>query len=160
MAKKQPVIAHQTHAQQIFFSWFVDVLTYILILNLLNQYVDWLYIDNFALSVLVALAMKVMMVLILGLKDVASRTIKSLDLKRSRGAEVFVKFLILFSSKFFVIEVLNLLFNEYVNVNGFFSATALILVLMLSRLFLEAVYLKLGEIEVQLNTNQQAGDEA
>lgn len=54
-----------TRAQQRFVSWTMDVLVYVVVLNLFVEYVDAVVIDSFTISVLTAVLLKLLLDLIL-----------------------------------------------------------------------------------------------
>ena len=125
--------------------WIIDISIYILILNLFAQYLDNFYIFSFSTSVLTAIAMKVMLDILLKLKGMVGTYFGKKDSKLYKFLKVFITFAILFSSKFVVLEVLLILFSDSVVIKGFVSITVLILVLILSRILLERIYISLGD---------------
>jgi hypothetical protein len=146
---KKQLLNGLTTPQRIYVNWLMDILTYVIILNLFNQYFDNFYINNFALSILVAISMKMLMVVILALKDLTSGYFKSKQTSWSGFASLFTKFLILFSSKFVVLEVLNWKYNDLVNIDGFVAVTVLILTMIIVRIVLEKIFVKLGASKVE-----------
>ena len=83
----------------------VDVFVYVVVLNLFVEYLPQVLSETFTLSLLTAVLLKAAVLL----------------------------WVVLFGSKFLVLEAVALVFDARVSLGGFFSVTLLILALLLSR---------------------------
>ena len=67
MIENTPTGAHTitvTRAQEVYASWYIDVLIYTIVLNLFVEYSEAVSIDSFTISILTALLLKVMLVVV------------------------------------------------------------------------------------------------
>lgn len=133
--------------QKIFLEWLIDILAYIVVLNLLTEHFDEFFIYSFTLSILVAISMKFILVPILILKAKVSSYWKSKEGRLYRILGLVNKFAILFFSKFLILAYLNFKYKELVRIEGFVSITILILLLMLTGKLLRYLYVYLGSIK-------------
>src|SRR6516165_2778506 len=90
----------------------VDVFVYVVVLNLFVEYLPQVISETFTLSLLTAILLK-------GVLEIVVAAV--------------LLWVVLFGSKFLVLEVVALVFRDRVSLGGFFSVTALILVLLVSR---------------------------
>lgn len=133
--------------QKIFLEWLIDILAYIVVLNLLTEHFDEFFIYSFTLSILVAISMKFILVPILILKAKVSSYWKSKEGRLYRILGLINKFAILFFSKFLILAYLDFKYKELVSIEGFVSITILILLLMLTGKLLRYLYVYLGSIQ-------------
>lgn len=111
----------------------VDVFVYVVVLNLFVEYLPAVISETFTLSLLTALLLKgVLEVVLLAKKRVVTRFRQAATPAGKVVAAVLV-WAVLFGSKFLVLESVALVFGPRVSLGGFFSVTALIVILMLSR---------------------------
>lgn len=94
--------------QKIYLEWLIDILAYIVVLNLLTEHFDAFFIYSFTLSIFVAISMKLILVPILILKSKVSFYWKSKEGRFYRLLGLVNKFAILFFSKFLILAYLDL----------------------------------------------------
>ena len=111
----------------------VDVFVYVVVLNLAAEYLPMVISETFTLSLLTAILLKLVLELVVWLKDRAKLHLKSATTAVGKVTSVLILWALLFGSKFVVLELVNLVFGDGVNLGGFFSVTALILVLLFAR---------------------------
>ena len=111
----------------------VDVFVYVVVLNLAAEYLPMVISETFTLSLLTAILLKLVLELVVWLKDRAKLRLKSATTAVGKVTSVLILWALLFGSKFVVLELVNLVFGDGVNLGGFFSVTALILVLLFAR---------------------------
>jgi hypothetical protein len=133
--------------QKIFLEWLIDILAYIVVLNLLTEHSDAFFIYSFTLSILVAISMKFILVPILILKAKVSSYWKSKEGRLYRILGLVNKFAILFFSKFLILAYLDFKYKELVSIEGFVSITILVVLLMLTGKLLRYLYVYLGSIK-------------
>ena len=111
----------------------IDVFVYVVVLNLFVEYVPNVLSETFTLSLLTAILLKgVLEVVVAAKKRVAAR-FRAAETPGGKVVAGVLLWLVLFGSKFVVLEVINLGFGSSVSLGGFFSVTALIVVLMAAR---------------------------
>ena len=97
----------------------VDLFVYVVVLNLVAEYVPVVITESFTMSLFTALMLKVALELVNLVKDWAKKRFKTAPR--------------LIGSKFVVLELIAIIFGDRVSLGGFWSVTGLILVLMLCR---------------------------
>lgn len=130
--------------QKIYLEWLVDVLAYVVVLNLLAEHFNAYYIYSFTVSVMLALSMKLILVPIAYIKAKIGIFWNKKGGWPFRVLGILSKFVILFSSKFVVLAYLDFKYRDYVSIESFISITALILLLMLTGKLLRQGYDYLG----------------
>lgn len=133
-----------TRAQLGFFSWTKDVLIYIVVLNLFVEYVDAIVIDSFSISIFTAVLLKALLDLILGLEHRVAHYFEQRTGPLAKVLRVVFTWLILFLSKFLILEVVDIVFGDHVELGGFITVLSLVLVMMIAREVVQRIYLYLG----------------
>ena len=90
--------------QERFVSWFIDVLVYVVILNLFVEYVSTVVIDSFTISVFTAVVLKLLIDAITGLEHRVSAWFEQHEGTIWRVLRVVAIFAILFFSTFVVLR--------------------------------------------------------
>ena len=122
-----------------------DVLVYVVVLNLFVEYVDAVVIDSFAISILTAVLLKLLLDVILGLEHRVS------DFFERRSGAVFTilgllsAWVILFLSKFALLEIVDIVFGDEVELGGLLEVILLVIALMATRRLFQWIYERLGE---------------
>jgi hypothetical protein len=111
----------------------VDVLVYVVVLNLFVEYVPQVISETFTLSLLTAVLLKVILEVVVAAKNWAKARFKAASAPSGKAVAAVLLWLVLFGSKFLVLEAVALVFGSRVSLGGFFSVTLLILALLLSR---------------------------
>jgi hypothetical protein len=111
----------------------VDVFVYVVVLNLFVEYVPQVISETFTLSLLTAVLLKVVLEVVVGAKNRVKARFRAAESPVGEVVAAVMLWLVLFGSKFAVLEVVDLVFGTSVRLGGFFSVTLLILVLMLAR---------------------------
>ncbi|GAY09762.1 hypothetical protein [Pseudonocardia sp. N23] len=111
----------------------VDVFVYVVVLNLFVEYLPGVVSETFTLSVLTAVLLKVVLEVVVAVKDRVKQRFRDATGPVGKAAAALGLWLVLFLSKFAVLEVVDLVFGSRVSLGGFVPVTALILVLMLAR---------------------------
>jgi len=106
-----------TQKQRLYVSWTSDVLVYIVVLNLFVEFVDAIVIDSFWISILTAVLLKALL-------DVV---------------------MILFTSKFIILEVVDIVFGDHVELGHFIHVLVLIIAMIVAKALMVKVYKNLGE---------------
>ncbi|MHA6523983.1 hypothetical protein [Tessaracoccus sp. G1721] len=111
----------------------VDVFVYVVVLNLAVEYMPAVITETFTLSLVTAVVLKLVLEGVVALKDRIKAGFKAATTPVGRVGAGLLLWGLLISSKFVVLELIALLFQDSVKLGGFFAVTALILVLMLAR---------------------------
>ena len=136
-----------TRRQEIFISWTKDVLIYIVVLNLFVEFNPKIVIDSFTISIFTAIVLKILLEIILRIEHVVGDFFKSRPGKLSNFLRLLSTWLILFLSKFVILEVIDIIFGEHVELGKFLDVIVLVIILMLARELFQRIYISLGERE-------------
>ncbi len=117
-----------SRAQVVYRSWFVDTLLYVVVLNLFVEYAAAVVIDSFTISVFTALLLKA----ILDVLTAVEHRVRAILGRYSRVLALLATWLILFASKFLILELVDIVFGEHVELGGFLDVIVLVVVLMLA----------------------------
>jgi FlaA1/EpsC-like NDP-sugar epimerase len=133
-------IAPPNKKQLVFFSWTKDVLIYIIVLNLFVEYHPKIIIDSFTISIFTAILLKILLEIILKLEHQVVAIFEG-----RKVFQIFFAWLILFGSKFLILEIVDIIFGEHVELGKFLDVIVLVIVLMVTREVFQRIYLALGE---------------
>jgi len=136
-----------TRRQLVFFSWTKDVLIYVVVLNLFVEYVEKVVIDSFTISILTAILLKVLLDLILGLEHRVAHFFEAHPGNLSKFLRIMSTWLILFLSKFLILEAVDLVFGDHVELGKFVHVLSLVIALMVAREVVQRFYIVLGSSE-------------
>ena len=143
---KKPIeFAPPTKRQVIFLSWTKDVLIYIIVLNLFVEYNPKIIIDSFTISIFTAILLKILLEIILKLEHRVASVFAAYKFLR-----ILFVWLILFGSKFLILEVVDLVFGKHVELGKFLDVIVLVIALMVTREVFQWIYLALGEHETKI----------
>lgn len=112
----------------------VDVFVYVTVLNLAVEYVPAVISETFTLSLLTAVLLKVVLEVVVRVKAAVVRRLRAAGSAVGRVVAWGMLALVLPGSKLAVLWVVDLTFGDAVLLGGFWAVTALIAVLLLTRL--------------------------
>jgi hypothetical protein len=111
----------------------VDLFVYVVVLNLFVEYLPRVLSETFTLSLLTAVLLKGVLEVVVAAKSRVKRLFRQASTPIGKVVAGLLLWVVLFGSKFLVLEAVDLVFGASVSLGGFFSVTLLILVLLLSR---------------------------
>jgi hypothetical protein len=133
-----------TRRQEIFISWSKDILIYIVVLNLFVEFNNNIEIDSFTISIFTAILLKILLEIILRFEHRVAGFFKSRPGTLSNFLRLLSTWLILFLSKFLILEVVDFVFGEHVELGKFLDVIVLVIALMVAREVYLRIYLSLG----------------
>jgi len=140
-----------TRRQGIYISWAKDVLIYIVVLNLFVEYAANIVIDSFTISIFTAIVLKILLEIVFKFEHLVGDFFKARPGKVSNFLRIISMWLILFLSKFLILEVIDIIFGEHVELGKFLDVIILVITLMVARELFDRIYLSLGEREPETN---------
>lgn len=149
--RKASAAVQPTKRQLIFFSWTKDILIYIIVLNLFVEYSPVVIIDSFTISIFTTILLKILLEIILTLEHKISHAFKA-----NKFLRIFFAWVILFGSKFVILELVDFVFGDHVNLGKFLDVILLVIALILAREIFQRIYLSLGS-DVRLRDPQRPG---
>jgi hypothetical protein len=111
----------------------MDVFVYVVVLNLFVEYLPQVLSETFTLSLLTAVLLKGVLEVVVAAKNRVKARFREAATPVGRVMAAIMLWVVLFGSKFVVLEAVDLVFGARVSLGGFFSVTLLILALLLSR---------------------------
>lgn len=111
----------------------VDVFVYVVVLNLFVEYLPSVLSETFTLSLLTAVLLKGVLELVVLAKNKVKTRFREAASPIGKVGAALLLWLVMFGSKFVVLEAVDLAFGSRVSLGGFFSVSALIVVLMVAR---------------------------
>jgi protein-S-isoprenylcysteine O-methyltransferase Ste14 len=103
------------------------------VVDLFVEYLPRVLSETFTLSLLTAVLLKVVLEVVVAAKNRVKARFRAASTPWGKVVAALLLWLVLFGSKFLVLGAIDLVFGSSVSLGGFFSVTALILVLMAAR---------------------------
>jgi hypothetical protein len=135
---------HQSKKQAIFIEWVIDILAYIVIINIFVHYISDFFIDNFMYSLLVAFVLKAMLVLILRFEHKVAEWFDTKTEKLFSILKPLTIWTILFGSKFLILEIFDIIFGHKVDLHNIIALIFMIITMILFRKAIYFTYKKLA----------------
>ncbi len=132
--------------QEAYASWSIDILIYIVVLNLFVEYSDAIVIESFTISILTAILLKLMLEFFERLEWMNLRFFQKKEGTVWTVVGFFVILSILILSKFIILEVVNFVFGDLVELGHFLDVIALILTMIAARALAVCIYNRLGKL--------------
>ncbi len=133
-----------TARQAQFASWTMYLLIDIVVLNLFVEFTDTIVIDSFYISVLTAILLRLLLGVTIYLEHRLSVYFGTKTYRAARAVGGLCKFLVLFTSKFVILEVINFVFGDHVSLGGFVEIVAVIVTLIAAEFAFRTVFDLLG----------------
>ena len=140
----EPGSSAPTRRQRVFADWLTDILVYMVVLNLFVEYRSAIVIDSFAISILTALLLKVLLVVITHGKKTVWKWARSKDSRPYTVVGAFGVWAILFLSKFVILEAEDFVFGDLVELGTFVDVMLLVAAQVVTRELVRRIYLWLG----------------
>ncbi|RJF93845.1 hypothetical protein [Sphingomonas cavernae] len=129
--------------QRLFARYFVGVLIDLVVLNLFDEYSDRVSIDSFTLSLFAAVLLQALLKLTIAVEHQVGEFFKN----KSGGLMTFLRFfcawLVLFGSKFVILEALSLAFQDKVRFEGAFHGLVALIIVIITMLIAEEAVVRL-----------------
>ncbi len=136
-----------SHAQVTFVSWLVDILVYIVVLNLFVEWVPTVVIDSFTISIFTAIVLRLLVLAITGFEHRVSAWFEHREGTVWKVLRIAAVFAILFFSKFVVLEVIDIVFGDTVELGQFIEVAIIVVTLILVRLGVRLIYERLATVD-------------
>ena len=138
-----------SNRQRLFVRYFTAILIDLVVLNLFVEYSKKVAIDSFTTSLLAAIVLQVLLKLTIAVEHRVAAFFKA----RPGGLMTFLRYfsawLVLFGSKFVILEAIALAFGDRVRFDGMFHGIVTLIVVIVAMLIAEEaivrLYRKLGD---------------
>ncbi|WP_455289373.1 hypothetical protein [Cupriavidus necator] len=133
-----PVTAEgPSNKQRLFVRYFTAILIDLVVLNLFVEYSGKVSIDSFTTSLLAAVLLQVVLKLTLAIEHRVGAYFEAKPGRLMRFLRFFVAWLLLFGSKFVILEALTLAFGDKVRFDGAFHGIITLIVVIVTMLLAE-----------------------
>ena len=141
--------AAPSHSQRLFVRYFTATLVDLVVLNLFVEYSMNVTIDSFTVSLLAAILLQVLLKLTIAVENRVAVPFKAKPGRLNTFVRYFFGWVVLFGSKFVILEALSLVFGDYVRFEGRFNGIVTLIVVLVVMLVAEEaivrLYRKLGD---------------
>lgn len=148
-AQDDPVgSAAASRLQRLFLSWTTLILLNIVVLGLFVEYSDSIIIDSFTIVIFTAVVLKALLSITLAVEHRVRNFFWKREGLAYRVAGFLAAWAILFSSKFAILEVMNFIFRDHVEIDGFIPLILLITTIIVVEQAVQAIYNRLAHIQI------------
>lgn len=124
---------------------FVGTLIYAVVLGFFNDYTSIVYAKGFSTIFFASIVLELLTYLALMLKSSVVSGFKGKEGSKSKLLMGFSVWLIMFLSKFVFIWVIDIIFGNNININGFFGILILVLCVTVVHKVADLIFIKLGD---------------
>lgn len=129
--------------QRLFLRYFTGVLIDLVVLNLFDEYSDKVEVSSFTISLLAAILLQALLKATIALEHKVAEYFKP----KPGGLYTFLRFfsawLVLFGSKFVILEALSFAFGDSVRFEGAFHGLVALIIVVLTMLLVEELIVRL-----------------
>ena len=129
--------------QSLFISWATAVLLNIVVLGLFVEYSDSIVIDSFTIVILAAVVLKALVTVTLRLEHRSRNFFWQRGGTVNRVLGIVTAWGILFSSKFVILEAIDIIFRDDVEIDGFISLVLLLITMIAAEQIVSFIYERL-----------------
>jgi hypothetical protein len=134
-----------TSWQLVYVGWTLTLLAYIVVLNLWVEFNDKVVIDSFVISIATSVVLLILLVVILGFEHRVKHWFAQREGTVYRVLGAASTLLILFLSKFVILEVVDIIFGEHVELGSFVDVLLLVLLLIVAQKSMVFVWDTIGQ---------------
>ena len=140
-----------TRWQLVYVGWTMTLLAYITVLNLWVEFNPSVVIDSFIISIATAAVLLLLLVVILGLEHRVKHWFAQREGRVYRVLGTVSTLLILFLSKFVILEVIDIVFGEHVDLGHFIDVLVLVLLLIVAQKLMVLIWDAIGDASSPAN---------
>ena len=137
------VVQTPTDNQRLFVRYFTAVLIDLLVLNLFVEYSKKVYVDSFTTSLLAAVLLQILLKVTIAIEHWVAGYFKARPGGMMTFLRYFTAWLILFLSKFVILEALSFAFGDKVRFEGRFHGLLTLIVVVVVMLVAEEVIVRI-----------------
>jgi hypothetical protein len=134
-----------TKWQLVYVGWTLTLLAYVVVLNLWVEFNPSVVIDSFIISIATSVVLLLLLVIILGLEHRVKHWFAQREGAFFRVLGTVSTLLILFLSKFVILEVIDFIFGEHVELGHFVDVLILVLLLIVAQKAMVYVWDAIGD---------------
>ena len=141
--KLMPVLAEApSSAQRLFLRYFTGTLVDLVVLNLFVEYTNKVFVDSFTISLLAAVLLQVLLKATIWVEHKVASFFKKRPGKWMTFWRFFFAWLVLFGSKFVILEAMSSAFGETVRFAGAYHGIIWLIVVVVVMLLVEELIVR------------------
>jgi hypothetical protein len=129
--------------QRLFVLFFTGALIDLVVLGLFNQYTDKVYVKDFTTALLASIVLQALLKLTIAAEHRILARFNSKQGAWWKAAKFFVAWLILFGSKFVILEALSFAFSHDVHFKGVWHGIVWLIIVVLTMVIVEELFVRL-----------------
>ena len=129
--------------QRLFVRYFTAILIDLVVLSLFVEYSDKVTIDSFTVCLLAAILLQVLLKLTIGVEHRVAVYFNARSGKFMTFCRFFFAWLVLFGSKFVILEALTFVFGDKVRFDGRFNGIVTLIIVLVAMLVAEEAIVRL-----------------
>ena len=129
--------------QRLFVLFFTGTLIDLVVLGLFSQYSDHVHVDSFSTALLAAMVLQLLLKLTIAAEHRVLAMFKSKVGGSWTALKFFVAWLILFGSKFVILEALTLVFGDSVRFEGIWHGIVWLIIVVVTMVVVEELVARL-----------------
>ncbi|BCT93920.1 hypothetical protein LYSHEL_29470 [Lysobacter helvus] len=129
-------------AQRLFLRYFTGTLVDLVVLNLFVEFTDKVFVDSFSISLLAAVLLQVLLKATIWVEHKVGAYFKKKPGKFNTFLRFFFAWLVLFGSKFVILEALSQAFGETVRFTGAWHGIIWLIVVVVVMLLVEELIVR------------------
>ena len=140
-----PAAAVGTHSdrQRLFLLYFVGALVDLVVLGLFDQYSDKVFVDTFTTMLLAAIVLQLLLKATIAVEHKVAAYFKSKPGGFMKFMRFFCAWLVLFGSKFVILEALTLAFGEDVKFEGVLHGIVWLIIVVVTMVIAEEIVVRI-----------------
>ena len=139
-----PVAARiYSEKQRIFLLYFVGALVDLVVLGLFNEYSDKVFVDSFTTILLASIVLQLLLKATIAVEHRVAAYFKSKPGGFMKFMRFFCAWLVLFGSKFVILEALSLAFGENVKFEGVFHGIVWLIIVVVTMVIAEEIVVRI-----------------
>ena len=131
-----------TDRQRLFVLFFTGTLIDLVVLGLFNEYSDRVYVDTFTTLLLAAIVLQILLKVTIAIEHRVLARFKGKAGAAWKALKFLVAWLILFGSKFVILEALSLAFSEDVHFNGIWHGIVWLIIVVVTMVIVEELIVR------------------
>lgn len=129
--------------QRLFVLFFTGTLIDLVVLSLFNEYSDKVFVDSFTTALLAAIVLQILLKLTIAIEHRVLARFKGKTGAGWKTLKFFTAWLILFGSKFVILEALSIAFEKDVHFNGMWHGIIWLIIVVVTMVIIEELVARL-----------------
>lgn len=145
-ANNQPTMVRApSRGQRLFLAYTLFILVDLAVLNFFDEYWDLVVIESFTISFLAAALLQVLLRLTLHIEHRIADYFKAKGGKGATGKRLLASWVVLFGSKFVILEAINIVFGDRVSFGGVIPFIVVAITIIITEAALSKIYAMFGD---------------